>query len=403
MKKEQELFLDILRHAIHGDLPEPKEEIRQNLGRILRLAGIHMVYPLAADALYGMFPDAMDSYTEHAVQQAVEQAERTAGFIVLYRRMKSAGLCPLVMKGIVCRNLYPEPELRPSVDEDLLIIPDDIRRYHSFLMGEGFAPADPEVSLETAAEISYTHPNQHIYLEVHKYLFPPKDERYGELNALFADWEEQTEVRVYGTELKSLGYTDHFLYMLCHAYKHFIYSGIGIRQFCDMALFAENYGASIDWEKLFEKCRQKHLDLFLKAVLKICAGHLGMDEQKAGYQTVFTVQDTDEMPMLLDVLSGGIYGAQDENRLHSANITLTAVSGKKSRREKNWLTGSLFPSYPYMAHAYPYLKKRPYLLPVAWMQRIGRYLMRSRKSVDPGKTVEIGKQRIELLKKYNLL
>ena len=166
---------------------------------------------------------------------------------------------------------------------------------------------------------------------------------------------------------------------------------------CDL-----RYGQNIDWTAVYDSCRQMHLDLFLQAVLKICAVHLGMDENKAGYKAVFTVQDVDEMPLLKDTLTGGIYGAQDENRLHSANMTLNAVSNKTGGKKHKWVTGLLFPSLSYMSHTYPYLKKHRYLLPVAWVQRIHTYLINKGKTNDPRKTVEIGKQRIEMLRKYNL-
>lgn len=33
--------------------------------------------------------------------------------------------------------------------------------------------------------------------------------------------------------------TDHLLCLLCHAYKHFLYAGFGIRHVCDIGIFAE--------------------------------------------------------------------------------------------------------------------------------------------------------------------
>ena len=44
--------------------------------------------------------------------------------------------------------------------------------------------------------------------------------------------------------------TDHLLYLILHALKHFLYSGFGIRQVCDIALFSERYRDEIDWSRV---------------------------------------------------------------------------------------------------------------------------------------------------------
>lgn len=55
------------------------------------------------------------------MQSIFQQVSRTALFLSDEKELAQLGVQPLVMKGIVCRNLYPKPDLRPSGDEDLLI------------------------------------------------------------------------------------------------------------------------------------------------------------------------------------------------------------------------------------------------------------------------------------------
>ena len=401
---EQKLFLELLRSVIHKEkLVSKDEEILPSLKEILRLSSIHMVLPLVVNDLYDIDPKRMEIYKNIVVKQTTEQAAETASFILLYQKMTEEGLSPVVLKGIICRNLYPEPELRSSVDEDFLINPDELHKYHEFLLGHGFQLVDPEISLNQADEVSYKNPNNHLYLEVHKYPFACNDNLFGGLNKLFEDPRETVIMRIYDTDICSLDYTDQLLYMICHAYKHLIYSGIGIRQLCDMTLFAETYGKQIDWDRITATLEQQHFTLFGEALLKICVDHLGMDTEKAGCSRLYTLCKVDEEPLLVDILSGGIYGAQDENRLHSANMTLSAISAEKQGKRSEGLAASLFPSYSYMCGNYPYLKQYKFLLPVAWLQRIVTYLKNRNKNVNPGKSIQIGKQRIELLKKYKLL
>ena len=56
-----------------------------------------------------------------AMQSILQQVSRTALFLTDEKELEQLGVQPLVMKGIVCRSLYPKPDLRPSGDEDLLI------------------------------------------------------------------------------------------------------------------------------------------------------------------------------------------------------------------------------------------------------------------------------------------
>ena len=65
----------------------------------------------------------------------------------------------------------------------------------------------------------------------------------------------------------------------------------------------------------------------------------------------------------------------------------------------------MFPKREYLEHRYPYLKKRPYLLPVAWVHRLAHYA--SEKQSGAGNSVsgsiKLAKERIELMKRYDIM
>lgn len=66
---------------------------------------------------------------------------------------------------------------------------------------------------------------------------------------------------------------------------------------------------------------------------------------------------------------------------------------------------ALFPKREYLERRYPYLKKRPYLLPVAWVQRIAHYASEKRSDADSSTSgfIKLAKERIELMKRYDIL
>ena len=72
------------------------------------------------------------------IDQAGNQARKSILFLMLFDKMRQNGLTPLIVKGIVCRDLYPNPDLRTSNDEDLYIPRDRFGKMDEFLQAEGF-------------------------------------------------------------------------------------------------------------------------------------------------------------------------------------------------------------------------------------------------------------------------
>jgi hypothetical protein len=58
-----------------------------------------------------------------------------------------------------------------------------------------------------------------------------------------------------------------------------------------------------------------------------------------------------------------------------------------------------------MAGKYPYLKEKPWLLPVAWCQRLWRYARETRSTADSSaaEAMKIGADRLELMKTYGIM
>ena len=319
---------------------------------------------------------------------------------MLYNTLQDRGLRPAVLKGIVCRSLYPHPEQRPSVDEDLLVDPSEFPALHQALVDEGLTPVDA-VDLDTAFEVAYEDKKRNLYIEVHKQPFTPDSEAVRQMNDAFDGALSRTvEISIYGVSIRTLCPTDHLLYLLCHAYKHLIYSGFGIRQICDVCLFARKYAAEIDWRHVAEVCRRHRIDTLAAAVFRIGSEHLDIPAPE-----IFAGISVDEMPLLEDILTGGLYGVSDENRLHSSNITLGAVEAARKGRRPSGFWRSVFPPREYFENRFPYAKTHPVLLPVAWGQRLYNYLTDRKKGakVSPAESIRIAAERIRLLRQYGVI
>ena len=230
-------------------------------------------------------------------------------------------------------------------------------------------------------------------------------EAYGDLNRFFENAQVCEEV-IQGEPILTLAPTEHLFYLICHAFKHFLHSGFGIRQVCDIIMFARHDGNRIDWERILENCRQIRAERFTAALLRIGQLYLGFNPEAACLPACWLDIQVDEKPMLEDLLNSGVFGDAELSRKHSSTITLTAVADQnRGRGKRSGILKSLFPSAGALEKRYPYLKKYPFLLPVAWGARIVHYgsEIRSSRNNTAAGAVKIGTRRVELLKQYGIL
>lgn len=406
-------FLDILKAALAGEKPVLDRQIPpEEWDRLFQMARIHNVLPLIFEAVYAA-PCAQTaqpllvSVKRPVMRQVVMQTMQTKEFLELNRRLQATGIRPLVVKGMICRNLYPEPDHRPSGDEDVLIPPEQFDECHRILTDFGMQTTMLPEEMYDAYEVPYTKPGSPLYIELHKHLFPPQSDAYGDMNRFFEGVRHRAVAEeIQGHTVYTLAHTDHLFYLICHAFKHFLHSGFGIRQVCDIVLYANEYGAQINWIQVLENCEAIHAEKFAAALFQIGRHHLVFDPEKAMYPEVWRKIQVDEMPMLEDLLSAGLYGDASMSRKHSSNITLDAVvAQKQGKKAKNSIVTSVFPSAASLESRYPYLKKHPYLLPAAWCSRLLRYARESGQSSDnsAAEALKIGSERVELMKTYGIL
>lgn len=406
-------LLEALKAYFSGVPVDWTEEISQEQWMALfRLASTQRILPMVFHAVHtcpalSLSHEAVQAVRREVLSGVMVQTTKTADFLALYGRLAQAGVSPLVVKGLVCGALYPHPDYRQSGDEDLVISPEQGEACHRIFLAHGLQPCTPGQDATTREESAYWKPSTMLHVEVHQALFSQESKAYGSWNQFFAHAASQAVVQdIQGVPVRTLDHTHHLLFLILHALKHFIHSGFGIRQVCDIILFANAYGPLIRWQEVLRSCQAAHAHRFAAALFRLGETYLTFDPQKACLPPQWRAIDADCGPMLRDILSGGIYGASDPQRQHSATITLNAVAASRAGKSaRPRLLPTLFPSARYLAGQYPYLKAHPYLLPVAWVSRIARY--RKKMAAAPGggttQALHIGSQRVELLRHYDII
>lgn len=390
-------FLHIAKAAVSGGAL-PAENV--DWPAVFTLANQQKLLPILFEAVRKM-PAAEENVALFAVTkqqvigQVLNQTVRSAEFSDLYHKLRSAGLHPIVVKGQLCSRLYPLKDHRISADDDLYIPDAEFMACHEQLLANGLTTDTPADELPTADEVSYTKEGSPLYIELHRHLFDSSEDAHDELNHFFASLKP-----VETDGFLAMPPHEHLLYLILHAYKHFVRSGIGLRQFCDIGLWARAYHVEIDWQRLHEQCESVHAATFAAAAFRIARDDLGIDfDLPTPWDGGIDVE-----PLLHDTLCGGVYGSNGLTRLHSSTVTLNAVKASRTGG-KNSVLRTVFPKREYLERRYPYLKKRPYLLPVAWAQRLAHYASEKQSGADSSASgsIKLGKERIELMKRYGIM
>lgn len=377
-------------------------------GTVLSYARFHKVLPVILEEAQ-KYTDCLShpSYNEYLSQatlSTVEQAQKTACFLQLYKSFSENGICPIVLKGIVCRSLYGELcDHRASGDEDILIASEDYENVHKILTSAGYVADFNNITRTQAQvfrEILYTHPKLPLRIELHFNAIGHENDWLTKMNNWFnTDTLTYREITVDGINIKTLDHTEHFMYLICHALKHFTSCGLGIRQIVDILLYAKAYGKELDKSLIITKL--KEIDAF-----DICSDFFHLGNEYLGFDFILDTQ-----PLCLDLLiedlsESGIYGNTTSARRISSQILTSAMSNRSSHQSKaKILMNTIFVDRRRLINNCPELEEKPHLAFKEHYKRFHKYIKLKKESKTnlTRDGIELSKKRMTLLKKYKLL
>ena len=304
---------NLLYHAVKK-LPPPQQPQPQFLGALRKLA-----YAAAArDAL-----------------QEKESAQVLAAF-------DGAAVRVLPLKGSCLKRVYPSPEMRHMSDTDLLIAPSQAQQAHRILEGLHFTE---QHSNDESTDLYRS--DSGFLLELHKSLVREGANQAG--RDYLAGLMDQAQPVSEGSAVLALPHVEHYTYLICHALKHFLGGGIGIRTILDLWLCRKHW--AMDDTVLQERLRQLGLEVFTARLEEL--GQVWFGDREAD-------EFTDSLG---DYLFGsGAYGSFSNK---AENLFLGRSGGN---RFAYW-RGRIFPPLKVMSGYFPVLKKCPILLPAFWFLR----------------------------------
>lgn len=414
LTKVQSTLIEILRSFMR-DEPYRMAEDFEGAKELFQLAAGHQMAAAVYEQIRGdkvwskpEWQALAATWKRETLKDVMTQMQRADGFLAVYEKLCGAGVKPMVIKGLVCRNLYSKPDYRVSGDEDILVGREDFKVCDQILVAEGFRRSEEYSTMpveELPYEIDYINHQTGCYIELHFALFEEGMDAYGHLNREFEQVpEHRIREEIRGQQIWTFDYTEHLFFLICHSFKHFLHCGFGLRQVSDMVLMAEKYGAQIDWSYIRERLERLNMKTYWDGLVRIGEVCFGLDRAKACYPDAMYRADVEYMPLLLDLLDSGVYGQSSTERKYSGNMTLSAAAGGRTNTVKS-LKASLFPKADYMKKQFPWAQKYPALLPAAYVARVLRFVKQNGVKTKGAEqnVVQFGMGRVELLKQYDII
>lgn len=318
--------------------------------------------------------DQMDTFS-----MVAEQIQRSNALLEVYEKISAQGIYPIVMKGLVCRHLYGElGEHRPSGDEDLLIEEKDFYIVKEILEQEGYICGRPDITpkeLAQVKDVSFRNPMRKLLLEVHTKAIGRANEERTQMNDLFQEAHEHGQmIQINGTDVKSFEPTELLLFLILHAYKHFQYRGVGIRQALDILLCYKEYKDKISMERLHKALKICNAETFWLDILFIGNKYLGITEE---------IPETTCCPevLLQDMIEVGVFGKKDMNDCIAASVQLLMGDKKRRHSKLHILLCAAFPAKKVLKENYPLLGEQPWRLPLVWIERWLKFIRYAKKDV----------------------
>lgn len=372
MPPEQQLILSILTDHLYGRKTEPQESIDWNA--LQQLASSHQLSGIIFYQCQSWLkerPKLQAVYTrlrEYYSAQLVYRAVRERSFEKLQKNMNEQGISYVVFKGGELSKYYPVPELRSSADIDILVHTEDQMKVHDLLVADGFAATIGE-NHEWGFEKKKSH------FEVHdRLLFEANTNTKAGIEFCDECWQYVNPVPE--SARLQLDWSFHFVYLLLHMRKHILYEGIGIRQFYDLAVLMERNAGAFDWKWIWESLEKLQLERYGITCLALCEKWFGVKNPLGEY----VLEESFYEKATETIFRNGVFGFQNEE--NDVNHIANAAGSRNlpyPLRLMKLLIGYLFPSYENMRHVkyYAFLNHRPWLLPAAWIYRLG-YVIRNK-------------------------
>lgn len=188
------------------------------------------------------------------------------------------------------------------------------------------------------------------------------------LNEYFSSIWDRSQKREGKSFAYDMTWDDFYIFLIGHMTKHIIYGGIGIRSLLDLIIFKQ---------KLEKNCNRAYVESILKnaGILKIEKKMNNLSQECLNRKENFQTEE-----LMNFIWESGLQGTA-KNKM---NFQIAKKGGRKKKILKYQLKifiSCIFLNKKQMQEMYPYIKKCPFLLPIAWIHRGLKKIIFERKKI----------------------
>lgn len=282
------------------------------------------------------------------IQSTVLSVNQLSAVAEMEKAFEENKVFNLVVKGTKTKSRYPDEVLRSMGDIDILYKADQHKAVYDLMMNS----LNYEDFQEGRKNDTYTK-NKFIVVEAHRELVSTESEFLSYLESV---WERAVPCKDC-TYTYEMTLEDEFIYNIIHLVEHFKNGGVGIRFIMDIWVYNQ-----IDMNRDYLKQELENLNLydFYLTISQLADYWFGEGE------------GTELLERLGEfIFSSGVFGN------HENASALAVEEGGKLKT----LIKICFPGYREMASMFLWLKKYPFLLPIAWVIRAFRSLTKRKGNV----------------------
>ena len=281
MNNAQKQFVDILSAGIRG---KAADKIYDNVDwdEVIDLANKHKVEGIIylalrkSNLISKVGEKRINLLKQKAAITGIGQSRHISGLSIVFNKIIEENIPVIVLKGLVVRDFYPQPDQRTMSDADILVHKDDVEKVKNLLIDMGYIFLEDHKASHHIALVHHRYP----MIEVHWNLF----KRDGFSNELEhyerLIWKRAIKVNVGKAEVLSLSYEDLALHLCMHMAAHLAATGFGVRQLCDLVVLVEKKSEEIDWNSFIMKARMYGFEKFSLIMFLLCKELFSMEVPK---------------------------------------------------------------------------------------------------------------------------
>lgn len=315
MQQYEKVFIELLKAGLWGVAPEVPQGF-DNWESVARLAKAQSVFAIVGQVMLTT-PEISQNLPapfrlkvkQLTLSHAHSHTLLNKSLVTVVEQMNQAGVDSILLKGQGLARNYPNPELRQCGDIDLYVGTDNALKSYE-VMTRLAEKIDDRGLVEVGSHYEAVMPRG-VRVEVHRYTDVHQVGRMSKIYNAASDkgvTENTVALDFAGTTVRTPSDDFNAFFVFNHLFRHFMTSGIGLRQFCDWMMFLHSRKGKLNLDYLRSLLDDMHLMKPWQAFGCLLVNELGLPADEFPFYN--KVQEGKQEKIMRRVLDEGNFGKQ---------------------------------------------------------------------------------------------